>query len=69
MYHTNQLNPRKNKGGGGGLGVDATSNKVFLSFFLEEKTSAPDVFNSCSFIPLADFETSLVMLSCYGYGI
>ena len=24
---------------------------VFLSFFLEDKTSAPDVFSSCSFIP------------------
>ena len=30
--------------------------KVFLSsFFLEGKTSAPDVFSSCSFIPRAQF--------------
>ena len=29
----------------------------------------PDVFNSCSFIPRAHFETSLVMVSCYGYEI
>ena len=49
-------------GGGGG-------GKIFLSFSLEDKTSAPDVFSSCSFIPHADFETSLVMVSCYGYEI
>ena len=41
----------------------------FLSFFLEDKTSAPDVFSSCSLIPRADFETSLLMVSCYGYEI
>ena len=29
----------------------------------------PDVFNGCSFIPRAHFETSLVMVSCYGYEI
>ena len=39
-------------------------NKVFLSFFLEDKTSAPDVFSICSFIPRQDFATSLVMVSC-----
>ena len=44
-------------------------HKFFLSFSLEDKTSAPDVFSSCSFIPRADFETSLVMVSCYGYEI
>ena len=49
--------------------MDASSPKVFLSFFLEDKTSAPDVFSSCSFIPRADFEMSLVMVSCYGYEI
>ena len=42
--------------------------KVFLSFFLEDKTSAPDVFSSCSFIPCTLFETSSVV-SCYGYEI
>ena len=47
-------------GGGGGGG---------LSFFLEDKTSAPDVFSSCSFIPCAHFETSLVIISFYGYEI
>ena len=49
--------------------MDASSPKVFLSFFLEDKTSAPDVFSSCSFIPRADFEMNLVMVSCYGYEI
>ena len=38
-------------------------------FFLGNKTAAPDVFSSCLFIPRADFETSLVMVSCYGYHI
>ena len=64
-YVNGLLNPRTYKGGG----VDATPPKVFLSFFLEDKTSAPDVFSSCSFIPCAHFETSLVMVSCYGYEI
>ena len=39
----------------------------FLNFFLADKTSAPDVFSSCSFTPRAHFETSLVMVDCYGY--
>ena len=45
--------------------------KVFLSFFPEDKTSAPDFFSSCSFIPRAhvNFVTSSVMISCYGYDI
>ena len=62
------VNPRTYKGGG----VDITPHpplKVLLSFFLEDKTSAPDVFSSCSFIPPAKFETSSVMVSCYGYEI
>ena len=42
--------------GGGGMGVDATPHKVFLSFFPEDKTSAPEVFSSCSFISRTDFE-------------
>ena len=45
------------------------TTKVFLSFFLEDKTSARDVFSSCLFILWAHFETSLVMVSCYGYEI
>ena len=58
-----------NRGGGGGGGGMPTPRKVFLSFFLEDKTSAPDVFSSCSFIPGTLFETSSVMVSCYGYEI
>ena len=53
----------RGKGGGG------HPHKVFLSFFVEDKTSAPDVFSSCLFILHANFETSLVMVSCYGYDI
>ena len=64
------INPRTYKGGGAGVGVDATLHKVFLSiFFLEDKTAAPDVFSSRLFIPSADFEPSLVMVGCYGYHI
>ena len=44
-------------------------HKVFLNFFLRDKKLAPDVSSSYSFIPRADFETSLVMVSCYGYEI
>ena len=55
--------------GGGGAGTDTTPHKVFLSFFLEDKTSVPVVFSSCSFISRTHFETSLVMVSCYGYKI
>ena len=45
-------------------------NKSILSFFfLEDKTLAPDVFSSCSFIPRAYFEASLVIVRCYGYKI
>ena len=32
-------------------------------FFLEDKTSAPDVFSGCLFIPCAHFETSSVFVS------
>ena len=43
-------------------------SEVFLSFFLEAKTSAPGVFSSCSFIPCAHFEasSSSVMVSLCG---
>ena len=44
-------------------------HKVFPSFLLKDKKSVPYVFISCSFIPRAHFETSLVMVSCYGYEI
>ena len=31
--------------------LPAIPSEVFLSFFLDDKTSAPDVFSGCSFIP------------------
>ena len=40
----NTLNPGTYKGGGGGGGGGYVNHKVFLSFFVEDKTSAPDVF-------------------------
>ena len=43
--------------------------EIFLSFFQEDKSSAPDVFGRCSFIPRTHFETSSVMVSFYGYEI
>ena len=46
------------EGGGGGGG--------FYFFFLAGKTTPPEVFSSCSFIPRVHFETSLVMVSYYG---
>ena len=46
-----------------------TPHKVFLSFYPEDKTSAPDFFSSYSFITCTDFEMSLVVVSCYGYEI
>ena len=39
-----------------------------LRFFFDNKTSAPDVLSSCSFIPRTHFETSVVKISYYGYG-
>ena len=45
------------EGGGGG------SSEFF---FLDGKTSAPEVFSSCLFIPREHFETSLVMVSYDG---
>ena len=60
------------------LQTQSYSSKVFkkhfsleyeLVVFLEDKTSTPDAFCSYSFIPCANFETSLVMVSCYGYEI
>ena len=44
----------------------APPSEVFLSFFLEAKTSAPGVFSSCSFIPCAHFESSSVMVILCG---
>ena len=58
---------RTRLGGGGRVGMPPL--KLFLSFLLEDITSAPDVFSSCSFIPRAHFESSSVMVSFYGYEI
>ena len=44
-------------------------SEVFLRFFLDNQTSAYDVFSSRSFIPRTHFETSLMMVSYYGYEI
>ena len=55
---------------GGGGGEEGLPPKWgFLIFFLEDETSATDVYRSCSFIPRAHFKTSLVMVSYYGYEI
>ena len=42
---------------------------VIFLFFVDYKTSAPEVLSSCLFISRAHFETSLVMVSFYGYEI
>ena len=47
--------------GEGGGGLVAPPSEGFFEF-LPGRTSAPDVFSSCSFIHRAHFETSLVML-------
>ena len=57
------VNPRTYKG----EGVGGAPHKVFLNFLLKNKTSAPEVFCRCSFILRAHFETSVVIVSCYGY--
>ena len=49
--------------GGGGVGCHPSLNpKVFLSFLLGDKTSAPDVFSRCFFIPCAHFGSNSVTL-------
>ena len=52
-----------------GEGGEKHPPRVFLLFFLDVKASAPDVFCSCSFIPRTHLETSLVLVSYYGYEI
>ena len=51
------------------LGRTPPPTFLLLLLFLDDKTSAADVFRSCSFIPRAHFETSLEMVSYYGYDI
>jgi len=66
-YGFQDLESRTYKGvGWRGWGVVATLHKVFLIFSLDDKTSALEVFCSCSFILRAHFETSLLMVSYYG---
>ena len=55
--------------GGGGKGREVPPPWGFSEFFLNDKTSTPEVFCSCSFIPCAHFETSLVTVSYYDYEI
>ena len=38
-------------------------------FFPDDKTLAPNVFSSCSFIPRAHFEKGLLVVSYYDYEI
>ena len=49
--------------------VESLPIGFFWVFFLDDKTSVPDVLCSCSFILRAQFETSLVIVSCYGYDV
>ena len=66
---------RKEKRGASRLSSSGLIFKLFgfRSFcgldFLEEKTSAPEVFCGCLFILRAHLKTSLVMVSYYGYEI
>ena len=67
MLSPRDVNPwtyRGAEGGGGGSGCQPP-----YGFSLDDKTSAPEVFCSCSFILRTHFETGLVMVSYYGYEI
>ena len=64
LYPFYNLNPRYVQGGWG-----VAFPKVFLSFLLGDKTSAPDVFSSFSLILRVHFESSSVMVRFYGYEI
>ena len=50
--------------GGGGDGCHPSRKKIKKTS-KDDKKSAPEVFSSCSLIPRAHFETSLVMISYY----
>ena len=63
------ISPSEVQGRRGGGGAGLPLFEVFLSFFLDDKTSAPDVFSSYSIIPRSHFERSAVMVSFYGYEI
>ena len=73
-HKVHQVNPRtyREAGGGGGGGEEGgcpPGTEFFVRFFLDNQTSAYDVFSSRSFIPRRHFETSLLMVSYYGYEI
>ena len=59
-YFLEAINPRTYKGG---WGLVAILPKVSLFFFLDDKSSALEVFYGCSFILRVIF----VMVSYYGY--
>ena len=50
-------------GGEGGSACLPPPSEVFEFIFVDDKTSAPDVFSSCSLIPRVHFETRLMMVS------
>ena len=60
------INPRTHRGERGG---GRHPLRFFWFLFQGDKTSAPEVFCSCSFIHRAHFETRLLMVSYYGYNI
>ena len=71
-YHSFQLSRRSFGASSGTWSIFFLTlghKRFFWVFFLEDKTSAPDVFSSCSFIARAHFESNLVMVSFYGYEI
>ena len=62
----NFLTLGRSRGGEGGTSW-MPPPRVFLSFLLEDKTLASDVFGSSSFIPRAHFESNSLIVSFYGY--
>ena len=63
MLSPRDVNPRTCRGGGGGGEWLPATLRVFCFFSPDDKTSAPEVFCSCSFILRVHFETGLVMVS------
>ena len=59
----------RTSGGWGGCLFRSLWGFFYLRFFLDDKTSPPDVFNSFSLFPSQAFERGLVMVSYYRYEI